>query len=191
MIRFMLSFIITSSVMFAGNTAETLKKIENYLNKLPTIYAEFVQHATKKEPVDGVMRLDKKNGRMHIQYPAIQQRLIARNGTLYVVDDDDKSMNDVSISNTPLGFLLQDNIIFGKTLYVIAQEFQQNQAVITFSSRPDGAEGQMRITFQLQPVMKILGWSVEDMQGNTTIITIHTFKAGIPLDACLFNRPEF
>ncbi|MDP2193172.1 MAG: outer membrane lipoprotein carrier protein LolA [Alphaproteobacteria bacterium] len=191
MIRFLLCLAVTVAFGFADDAQDNLKKIESYLNNLPTIYAQFTQQVTKQEPIQGVMHLDKKKGRMHIHYPAIQQRLIARNGTLYVVDDQDKSMNDVSVSNTPLSFLLQDKIIFGKTLFVLSQEFKDNQATVTFSSKPDGAEGQMRITFQMKPILKIVGWSVDDMQGSTTTITIQNFKAGIPLDPCLFDRPDY
>lgn len=169
----------------------TQKQLETYLNQLPSIKAAFQQKNTDAPAILGTLYIDKKNGYMHIDYPTIGQKIIVRNGTLYLADSTDKSVQDISASYTPAGLLLQKDIKFNETVHVLAFSENDTNAYITLASTKSGDEGSMKIDFSLKPFIKINGWSVLDAQGNQIDVDITKFEAGITLDKSLFDRPEF
>ncbi len=169
----------------------TQKQLETYLNQLPRIKAEFQQRNGDAPAITGTLYIDKKNGHMYIDYPTIEQKIIVRNGTLYLADATDKSVQDINSSYTPAGLLLQKNIKFNDTIHVLDFSKTEKNAYITLASTKNGDEGSMKIDFSLKPFIKINGWIVFDPQGNEICVDITKFEAGITLDTRLFDRPEF
>lgn len=169
----------------------TQTQLETYLNQLPRIKATFQQRNSDAPAILGVLYIDKKNGHMHIDYPALAQKIIVRNGTLYLADATDKSVQDISASYTPAGLLLQKNIKFNDTLYILDFNETDKHAEITLASTKNGDEGSMKINFSITPFIKINGWTILDPQGNEIHVDITKFEAGVDLDKHLFERPEF
>jgi outer membrane lipoprotein-sorting protein len=168
-----------------------LSQIEVYLNQLPTIKAAFQQSTNGAPAILGTLYIDKKNGYTHIDYPSLQQKIIIRNGTLYLADATDKTVQDIDAANTPAGLLLQKNIQFNHTVHVLKFSETNETAHITLASTKTGDEGSMTIEFLLKPFLKIKGWVIFDQQGNEIHVDITKFEAGLNLDKKLFDRPEF
>lgn len=195
MIRIVFSLCFLSLCAWAApcnkGADNTQKQLEAYLNQLPRIKAAFQQRNGDAPAILGTLYIDKKNGHMHIDYPAAQQKIIVRNGTLYLADAKDKSVQDISSSYTPAGLLLQKNIKFNDTVYVLDFNEVGKNAYITLASTKNGDEGSMKIDFSLKPFIKINGWTILDPQGNEIHVDIDKFEAGVTLDKSLFDRPEF
>ncbi|HCU06231.1 MAG TPA: hypothetical protein DIC42_01415 [Holosporales bacterium] len=195
MMRSILIFSFCSLIVFAApceqKESSTLQQIETYLNQLPRIKASFQQRTNDTPTILGTLYIDKKNGCMHIDYPSLQQKIIIRNGTLYLADATDKSVQDINASNTPAGLLLQNNIQFNNTVHVLKFNELDNTAYVTLASTKTGDEGCMEIEFILKPFIKINGWIIFDQQGNEIHIDITKFEAGLTLDKKLFDRPQF
>lgn len=195
MIRSLLIFSFFSFIVLAApceqTESKTLKQIETYLNQLPRIKASFQQSTNDAPAILGTLYIDKKNGYMHIDYPSLQQKIIIRNGTLYLADATDKSVQDISTANTPAGLLLQKNIQFNNTIHVLKFNELDETAFITLASTKTGEDGCMKIELMVKPFIKIKGWIIFDQQGNEIHIDITKFEAGLTLDTKLFDRPTF
>lgn len=195
MIRSILIFNLFSFIVFATpckqQESNTLKQIESYLDQLPSMKASFQQRTNDTPSILGTLYIDKKNGFMHIDYPSLKQKIIIRNGTLYLADATDQSIQDISAANTPAGLLLQNKIRFNETVFVLKFNEINGTAYVTLASTKTGDEGSMMIEFMVTPFLKIKGWTIYDQQGNKIHIDITKFEAGLTLDKKLFERPTF
>jgi outer membrane lipoprotein-sorting protein len=170
----------------------TVKKIENYLNGIATLQANFVQHNPNGETTTGRMFLKRLGtasfGKLRLEYaPPARMRIIANGETLRHEDEETGEVNDYSIDNTPASFLLRHKIDFSKgDLEVQKMEIKGDKIYLDLIR--SGDEGIiLTLIFVTSPLLRLQEWTVLDGQGNKTHVILTNVEIGIPLEDTLFR----
>jgi len=168
-----------------------IKKVQDYLNGIRTLRANFSQSNPNGTTASGKMylkRLGKESfGKLRLDYaPPALIRIIANGEILRHEDGDTKEINEYSIDSTPASFLLRHKIDFFDDLEVKKIEAKGTKIYLTVS-RP-GDEGVMlTLVFVTSPLLRLQEWTVIDGQANETHVVLTQVEIGIPLDEKLFE----
>ncbi|CAO5679290.1 MAG: hypothetical protein HEEMFOPI_01256 [Holosporales bacterium] len=168
----------------------TLKRLEEFLHLLPTMKATFIQTNPDGKTIEGTLYIDRKNKKVRIEYPLIQQNYIVTDGFLFIHDIKQKDIQEMDAAYTPVGLLLQDNIKFNKTVQVIHLKETEKEAYLTLSDTKEADHGTMTFHFSIESFVKFLGWKIIDMQGLETTVKITKFEGAISLNPSLFLNPK-
>ncbi|CAO4834964.1 MAG: hypothetical protein CNLJKLNK_01211 [Holosporales bacterium] len=178
-------------ICFSFLTAKDIKKdIETYLDLLPTIEAAIVQVNPNGDCMNGKIFIDRKKKKLKLIYPKINQTIVVTDDTLYLQEEKDGDVQSMNASYTPAGLLLQSRIRFGKDVFVKDFQHTEKDALITLTDAEDGGHGSMTMSFQIEPFIKLTGWIVVDMQGNTTQVAVENLKGGITFASHTFDKPR-
>lgn len=178
-------------ICFSFLAAKDIKKdIETYLDLLPTIEASIIQINPDGACMKGKIYIDRKKKQLKLIYPDIHQTIVVKNDTLYLQEEKDGEVQSMNASYTPAGLLLQSRIRFGKDVFVKDFQHTQKDALITLTDDEDGGHGSMTMGFQTDPFIKLTGWVVVDMQGNTTQVAVENLKGGITFSPNTFDKPK-
>ena len=168
-----------------------IKKVQDYLNGIRTLRANFSQSNPNGTTASGKMylkRLGKESfGKLRLDYaPPALIRIIANGEILRHEDGDTKEINEYSIDSTPASFLLRHKIDFFDDLEVRKIEAKGTKIYLTVS-RP-GDEGVMlTLVFVTSPLLRLQELTVIDGQANETHVVLTQVEIGIPLDEKLFE----
>lgn len=177
------------TVVFAN--AELQKKIQDYLNGLSTLKADFIQTNQSGRQVKGKLFM-KRPDRMRIEYDkTLPQLIVARNDNLYFHDLTDNSVSVYTTSSTPAGFILQKRILFNKDVYVndLKERTDSNEVDMKLSADTEGSGASITLTFKTKPFLALDRWVILDGQGNTTTVQFDadTLRIGVPIDDKVFE----
>ena len=155
----------------AVEAADILGRIEGYMNSIQSLHAHFEQIASDGSYATGLMVLDRP-GRLRFEYdPPHPVLMIATSGTLIYYDRELEEATYIPTSQTPVWFLLRDDITFGDPLQVV--ELKQRGGSYLLSLVEEGELDQGTVTLQVQvDPMKLERWQVIDGQGTITQITL-------------------
>jgi len=168
-----------------------LKEIEDYLNRIQTLQANFVQRNPNGETTTGRMFLDRHGstsfGKLRLEYaPPAKIRIVADGEILRYEDREKGEVNDYSIDSTPASFLLRRQIDFTKG-DLTAQKLATKDGKVYLDLVRSGDEGAvLTLIFVTSPFLRLQGWVVLDGQGNKTHVTLSNVEIGMNLDDKLF-----
>ncbi len=169
-----------------------LTQVENYLNGITELVAEFTQNTTTTGKI-WLKRSIKEGGKMRLDYePRLQQRVVARDDQLFVYDLTDKSDPlPQSLSGMPAAFILQNNI-----------SLEKDAAVKKISKRKDGkyldlqlsSPADLTLTFSLYEngnIKDLDGWVLIDAQGQEIDVKLTKVNVNDPtlVSDSLFAAP--
>jgi outer membrane lipoprotein-sorting protein len=173
-----------------------LKQLENYLNGISSLVAEFTQQTPTTDPVKGkiwLKRSTKDGGKMRLDYePRIQQRVVARDEQLFVYDlIDTTEPFPQNLSNMPAAFILQNNISLERDTNVeeIVKSPDGRYIALRLSSPAD-----LTLTFSLYQngnIKDLAGWVLIDPQGQEIIVQLTEINVNDPklVPESLFTPP--
>lgn len=166
-----------------------LEALEAYLNDLTTLQATFTQIAPNGELSNGRLYYERPD-RMRLEYDPPQEILIVANGWQVVyVDQKLEQVTGLFTSQTPLGFLLADEIRLSGDVTVEDVQRGPYEIAVTVSETDDPETGSVTLVFERQPIA-LRRWSVVDAQGLETLIVLNDAELGRPLDEALFKLPS-
>jgi outer membrane lipoprotein-sorting protein len=183
--------VIAASAQPSQENQAQIKKIQDYLNGIRTLRANFSQSNPNGTLALGKMylkRLGKERfGKLRLDYaPPALIRIIANGEILRHEDGDTKEISEYSIDSTPASFLLRHKIDFFDDLEVKKIETKGTKVHLTVS-RP-GDEGVMlTLIFIPSPLLRLQEWTVIDGQANETHVVLTQVEIGISLDEKLFE----
>lgn len=155
----------------AVRAAEILSKIEGYMNSIETIHAHFQQIASDGSFASGLLVVDRP-GRMRFEYdPPHPVLMIATGNTLVYYDRELEEATYIPTSQTPVWFLLRDDISFDKPLSVVELKQRGNSYLLSLVETDEPDQGTVTLQLQADP-MKLLRWQIIDGQGMITQITL-------------------
>ncbi len=161
-----------------------IMQIETYLNGITALVAEFTQITPTSDPVKGKIWLKRssvKGGKMRLDYePRMQQRVIARDGQLFVYDLTDKTDPlPQSLSNMPAAFILQNSISLKDVdVKEIYKSPDGRHLVLRLSSPAD-----LTLTFSLYEngnIKDLTGWVLIDQQGQEIVVQLTKVNVNDP-----------
>ena len=169
-----------------SDNAELLGRIEAYLNGIRTLSARFEQIGPDGGLSSGKLYIQRP-GKMRFDYdPPSKILLVATDWRLIFWDGSIEQQNVIPLSETPLGFILNEKVGLNGEVQVTAIEKNGGEADVTVVRTTDPGLGSVTLTFALQP-MELRRWSVTDAQGSVTRILLDGIETGKPLDAALFR----
>jgi outer membrane lipoprotein-sorting protein len=166
-----------------------LDRIERWLNGLDSLSARFVQFAPNGGRATGDLLFERPD-KMRLDYdPPTPILIVAKGWEVTYYDRKLRQTSQMFTSQTPLGFLLQDDIRFSGDVTVT--DFAKVDGVIrvTVVETGDADEGSITLYFDDEP-LALRRWAVTDPQGLTTHIVLEDVELDRPIDDDLFRFRE-
>jgi outer membrane lipoprotein-sorting protein len=172
--------------------AGDLARVEDYLNALTTLKADFVQINPDGGTATGALYYQRPD-KMRLDYDPPSDILIVSDGwhvTYY--DRRLEQASHVFPSSTPLGFLLSDRIRLSGDVTVTEVERSSGELHITLVQTDEPNEGSIRLSFAEEP-LELRRWTLIDAQGLATHVILERARLGLALDGELFRfrNPQF
>ena len=172
--------------------AGDLARVEDYLNRLTTLKADFVQINPDGGTVTGELYYQRPD-KMRLDYDPPSDILIISDGwhiTYY--DRRLEQVSHVFPSSTPLGFLLDDEIRLSGDVTVTEVQRSAGELHITLVQTDEPNEGSIRLSFGEEP-LELRRWTLVDAQGLATHVMLERPQTGLSLDRELFRfrNPQF
>ena len=177
----------------ATASAEDLARIEGYLNNLRTLRADFLQIGPDGATATGTFYYARPD-KMRLDYdPPSELLIIANDWKLVYQDRRLEQISQLFTSQTPLGFLLDDEIrLQGGEVTVTGLERRGGEVQVTLVQTDEPAEGSITLAFAEQP-FELRRWTIVDAQGYATHVVLEDVETGVRLDQELFifRDPKF
>lgn len=167
-----------------------IKKLQDYLNGIRTLRANFSQDNPNGTTSSGKMYLKRLGqesfGKLRLEYaPPTPIKIIANGEILRHEDGETKEVSEYAIDSTPASFLLRHQIDFFDDLEV--KTLERNGDKIALTVRRSGDEGvSLTLVFVTSPLLRLQEWTVVDAQASKTHVTLNQVEIGVPLDEKLF-----
>lgn len=176
----------------AATHAGDIARIENYLNALTTLKADFVQINPDGGTVTGELYYQRPD-KMRLDYDPPSDILIVSDGwTIVYYDRRLEQVSHLFINSTPLGFLLSDEIRLSGDVTVTAVERSAGELHVTLVQTDEPNQGSIQLAFAEDP-LELRRWTVVDAQGQATHVVLERPETGVPLKRELFRfrDPKF
>lgn len=172
----------------AGEKDVLVNNIQNYLNNLKTMQADFSQMSQDGATENGKFYLSRP-GKLRFQYDAPNGDYIVADGLLvHYWDSGVKNYSSAPIGTTLADFLLRKNIRFaGDDIQVLdLKRPAENKLLITFNQKKNPEAGDLRMLFSESP-LQLLKWRVTDGAGSVTEVSLSKVQTGLKLSPSLFR----
>ena len=167
-------------------------RVEAYLNTIRTAQSRFTQFASNGEVSTGDFYLQRP-GRLRFAYdPPVPILIVATGSDLIYFEKELEQVSYIPVGRTPLGFLLERTVAFGKDIAVDRVQRQPGALAITGHDTRRPEDGAVTLVFSDQP-FELRQWIVRDPQGKSTTISLEGLRTGVTLDPKLFEfvNPNF
>jgi outer membrane lipoprotein-sorting protein len=157
-----------------------LARIEAYLNQLTTMESRFIQFS-EQGVVEGRIFLDRPE-HLRIEYaPPTPVLMVASDIILMFHDTELKQTSFLPVSETPAGFLLDDEIELGGDLTVTDFERGAQAFRVTVVETDQPATGSVSLMFEDNP-LRLAKWRVIDAQGTEVEVALMEPRFGVTFD---------
>jgi len=167
--------------------AEVVAQVERYFNGIRTLEASFRQLAADGSESTGKLYIDRNRSGLRFDYDPPSKVLLVAPGDWRLVfyDGSIQQVNVIPIGETPLGFLLDQEVKLAGdvTVQSVAERGDEVDVTLVRTKEPD--QGKVVLTLARDP-MRLTRWAVTDAQGLTTTIVIENLRTGMDLDRNLF-----
>lgn len=167
--------------------AVAIQKANDYFNKTATMIADFVQLGSDGRRAEGKVFIQKP-GRLRFEYAApATLEIIADGTTVVVVDRKVNSVQQYFIWQTPLKFLLKDQIDLNRDVRILDVTSDPDTVSILVEDRQVFG-GTTRIKLMFDPATFTLKqWEVTDPQGYETLVSLFNQDFAKKPDPVLFQ----
>ncbi len=186
----LLCFLFVPSFPYAataqsGAGQDIAKQAEQYLQRLGTAQARFLQTAPDGNQVIGTFYLSRP-GRLRFEYDdPIEDFIVADGLLIYFYDADLGQQTNAPIGQTLADFLLRSDLRFSGDVVVSDIRESHDLHQITLTQAADPAAGAITLGFTKEP-FALKKWHVTDATGAVTEIELFQLQTGISLERRLF-----
>ena len=186
----MLALITYSANAFSTTEDKDIKKIEDYLNSIKSMRANFVQIASNGDKVEGQIYIEKPN-KIRMEYNAPSNILIVGNGDYIVYYDKElDQITNIDYDDIPATLILANDIkIDGKKIKVLDFYQDSGSTTITLDYADKGDLGPITLVFSNNP-MELKQWKIVDPQSVEVSVSLYDAKKDQPLDEKIFKFKE-
>lgn len=167
--------------------AEDLDKIENYLNNLQSLQANFVQMASNGGTAEGKIYISKPS-KIRMEYTAPDSLLIVGNGDYIIYNDKElDQVTNIDYKDIPATMILTQKIKFdGQNLKVIDFYKDNGQTSLTVEMPKNKNVKPITLIFDNNP-FRLKQWKVVDQQNIEVTISLFDIETDAKLDGNLFK----
>ncbi len=175
------------SVTLTEQDRADLARIERYLTDIRTLHSRFLQVSSVGMPVEGDLYLNRP-GKMRFEYdPPYPAMLMADGLVLLYYDKELKEETYLPLWETPLWFLLRDEVVLDDSVRVVGLERGPAVLRVTVEQNEETPQGRVTLVFADQP-LTLKKWIVTDAQGVTTEVALIAPRVGVEIDEDIFDR---
>lgn len=168
---------------------QQLRRVEDYLNGIDTMYSRFEQRASNGTEASGFLALDRPN-RMRFEYDAPHPVVMIADGLeLTYYDRDLQEARQMPTFNTPLWFLLRDKVSFGDGLDVLWVKQSEEVFVVRVAQEGEADRGTVNLVFSEQP-MRFRGWEIVDPAGVSIQVALKEPRYDVSLESEMFDEKQ-
>ena len=184
-----LSVYLISFSVFAQSTkqVESIKKIEDYLNSIKSMQAEFIQSATNNSYAEGMLYIQKPN-RMNMQYSEDVGISIIGDGKYIIYHDSELDQTThIGYKDVPAALILSNNLKIDDKEISVADFYQDaGFTSVTFEYKKSDNIPPITLTFNNSP-FELKQWSTKDPQGIIVTVSLYNIKKDVKLKDDLFK----
>ena len=171
-----------------ASPAAALDQINSYFNGIDQLTAYFVQKNPNGQQVEGTLAV-KRPGILRFAYAPPSALEIVSDGRSVAIRDKKLGTNDVyPVGQTPLKFLLQENVDLGRDTKVRDVQVGRDGLVTVRFDDSATFGGTSRITLRFDARANALRqWSIVDSQGYETSVTLSNLNVTHKKDARATN----
>ncbi len=176
---------------FFGSTVRAenvdLQKIENYLNNINTLKAEFVQMSSNGGSAEGKIYIEKPS-KIRMEYTAPDELLIVGNGDYIIYNDKElDQITNIDYKDIPATMILSNKIKFdGKNLKVTDFYKDNGQTSVTVEMPNSAGVKPITLIFDNAP-FRLKQWKVIDQQNIEVTISLFDSEQDLKLSDDLFK----
>lgn len=182
-----LIFLSIQSANAATAKKEDIKQVEDYLNSIKTMSADFVQIASNGEQVEGHLYVEKPN-KIRMEYKAPSNILIVGNGDYIVYYDKElEQITNIDYEDIPAAMILANTVkIDGKELKVT--DFMKDPGMTRMGLKYANAGdlGPFTLVFANNP-FALKQWKVITPQSLEVSLSLYDTVIDSKLDESLFK----
>lgn len=163
-----------------------LQRLEDYLNELTTLVADFVQIAPDGSLASGKFFLARP-GRVRWQYdPPVPLLILVNDGMLMHYDLELEEVSHVPADETLAAFIAKDHVSLSEDVYVL--DYREGAGTIRVTLAQKGKEdiGTLTLVFDDNP-LQLRKTEVTNGVGETTTVSLNNPQEGVELDDQLFQ----
>lgn len=174
----------------AISAAEAVRRANAWLDNAQTMTADFVQIGPDGHRSEGKLTVERP-GRLRFQFDPPDRLEIVADGRSVAVRDQKLDTQDLYlIGQTPLKFLLKDSVDLAKDTEVLGVETSETAVTITIEDRATfGGSAKIELVFD-PATFALKQWTVDDAQGNQTVVTLFDIDLTSKPDESLFKIDE-
>ena len=174
---------------YTEKQAADLDKVSAYLNSIRTLKSNFVQLGPQGDLAQGEFDLAKP-GRLRFSYnPPSPILIVATGGDIYVKNSRLNTVDRTSLSDTPLGLLLNSDADLRHNPAVRGVEEQKGALIVHARANTTRAQSNITLVFSY-PDIELRQWIVKDNQGGVTTVALSGIQTGAALPDSLFAVPS-
>lgn len=170
-----------------AQTAADVKQIEDYLNNIKTLEADFVQIASNGGTAEGKLYIAKPN-KIRMEYADPTSVLIVGDGDYIIYNDKDlDQVTHIDYDDIPASLILANDIkIDGKKLKITDFYKDPGQTSVTLDYKEKGDIGPITLIFSTDP-FELKQWKIVDPQSVEVAVSLYDAQKDISLDDSLFK----
>lgn len=162
-----------------------IERASDWLNELEALRGRFQQMNTDGSISEGDFFLERP-GKLRFAYdPPVPLTVIADGRVYWQVDNELETVDRIPLEETPLSFLVKENISLARDADVRGVARQDGMVLISIGDAADRFGGQMVLIFS-EPEFALREWVVIDEFGQQTRVTLHDVTRAASLDPSLF-----
>ena len=164
-----------------------IERVNNYLSSIQTLQGKFVQVGPDGKRSEGDFYIYKP-GRVRFEYDEPSTIELIADGSSVVVRDRRLATQDLyPLSQTPLRFLLSDNVDLMKDAGLVAV-YADDVFVTAVVEEKNGLVGTSRLMIMFSAKdMQLKQWTVTDPQGYDTTVAVYNLDASKPPNPARFK----
>ena len=177
----------TESVVYDGSQKPLVDRMSNYLSGVQMLSGDFVQIGPDGSRAVGKFYIQKP-GKVRFEYEPPSPIDVIADGSSVVVRDRKLAHQDLyPLSQTPLRFLLADQIDLARDTTVVAVSQDPSFATVTIEERQILIGTHRLILMFGARDMQLRQWTVTDPQGYDTTVAIYNLDSSRKPDPSLFT----
>lgn len=181
-----------AALLIAGATAAKaenadLSKIENYLNNINTLEADFVQMSSNGGSAEGKIYIEKPS-KIRMEYTAPDPLLIVGNGDYIIYNDKElDQITNIDYKDIPATMILSNKIKFDDKNLKVADFYKDGgQTSVTVEMPNSPGVKPITLIFDNSP-FRLKQWKVIDQQNIEVTISLFDAEQDKKLDENLFK----
>lgn len=183
----MLVIFLTATPAYAEKAQQSpaVTRALEYLDKLDTIKADFIQTTPEGRELTGTFYLDRP-GQLRFEYDNPVEDFIVADGTfIYFYDAELGQQSNAPIGSTMADYILREDPGLDDEVMVSNVDKSRDMVKITLKRRNKSQRGKITLGFARNPY-RLKQWRVVDSRGAVTDTRLKAIKSGLALDPDLF-----